>query len=72
MSIQDVELRHIHRSVPAPEFGPNVGKTVAVLQSRKLMRVERRELVVKGDYSGYVGGSYDEWTEWQDVPTVDA
>ena len=72
MSIKDIELRHIHRSVLAPEFGPNVGKVVAVLQSRKLMRVYRQELVVKGQYSGCVGGIYDEWTEWQDVPTVDA
>ena len=70
--IKDIEIRYINRSVPAPGFGPNFGMTVTVIQIRKLIPVERRELVVNGQFSGYVGGIGYEWTEWQDVPTVGA
>jgi len=59
MRIEDVELRFVERCVPAPEFGDGVGKTIRVLQWRKLQRVE-----------DMMSGNYTEWTDWQDVPLV--
>lgn len=59
----DIELQFVERVVPAPEFGEYIGKTVRILQSRKLVRV-----ATYGDGIGYGGGVYDEWTEWADVP----
>lgn len=58
MRLEDVELRFIERSVPAPEFGPGIGKLIRVLQWRKLQRQES------------MSGNHATWTEWEDVPLV--
>jgi len=58
MRIEDVELKFVERGVPAPGFGDGVGKTIRVLQWRKLQRIED------------MSGNYTMWTDWQDVPLV--
>ena len=61
VTIKDIELRFVARSVPAPQFGEGVVKMVRVLQWRKL--IERRDL---GGYGPC--GVWGQWAEWFDVP----
>lgn len=57
--MNDYELRWVQRSVPCPEFGPNMGRLEKVLQHRSEHLVDR------------VGNEgVWEWTEWEDVPSV--
>ena len=53
------ELRWVERSVPAREYGPEVGKTIHVLQQKWVTPL----------------GAFEEWYvansgEWRDVPLV--
>lgn len=61
--IKDIELQFVERIVPTPEVGVGIGKTVRILQSRKLVEKAERGY-------GYGGFQYHEWTAWEDVPLV--
>lgn len=50
-----LDLRFVERTVPAPEFGENMGKTVKILQFRSVMNPTE------------IGLQEPIWSEWSDV-----
>lgn len=69
MSVQDIELRYVERTVvrkPAPDCVGVPSVTLHVLQWRKLVRSESE---VSRDRVGVVAINFhDRWDPWQDVP----
>ena len=72
MAVLDVELRFVRRTVPAPEFGPDIGKEVRILQSRKLIeRTWSETWVSELGREMFKSGTESSWTDWADVPLCD-
>jgi len=61
-----VEMRWVERTVPAPEFGENIGCTVKVLQSRSW---SGSRIVQTPDAARFTYEQGD-WSDWRDIPTV--
>ena len=59
-------LRFIERVVPAPEIGPNIGKTVRTLQYRVDHEERRLRLPGGAGYSDPIPAH----STWEDVPLV--
>ena len=67
-----VDFRFVDRSVPAPEFGENIGRNVRVLQVRhRDINTNIDDGVVHANQNMSSARADDHnWSRWEDVPFV--